>query len=136
LLATAKKTPALVVTGGDAIEANPQTAEKIRKKGAEILAVPITEGRCDIKFLLDELSNRGIAQLLVEGGAEVIESFLKQALADEACVYVSPEILAARGAVGVSSSMEKLARAVDLYQVETEHFGDDVRITGLLKPQQ
>ncbi len=135
LLATAKKTPALVVTGRDAIEANPQTAEKIKKKGAEILAVPITEGRCDIKFLLDELSNRGIAQLLVEGGAEVITSFLAQALADEVCVYISPEILAARGAVSVSSPMEKLVKTIDLSHIEIKHFGDDVRITGLLETQ-
>lgn len=135
LLATAKKTPALVVTGRDAIEANPQTAEKIRKKGAEILAVPITQGGCDIKPLLDELSNRGIAQLLVEGGAEVITSFLVQSLADEVNIYISPQVLAARGATSVSSPMEKLVKTIDLNHIEIKHFGDDVRIKGLLKPQ-
>ena len=133
LLATAKKTPLLIVTGQEAVEVNSQAAEKISRKGAEVLAVPTAQGRCDIGFLLNELSKRGIAQLLVEGGPTVIASFLKERLADEIYVYIAPKIIGQQGAVDITESMAELTEAVDLHHVDIKHFGDDVRLSGLSK---
>jgi diaminohydroxyphosphoribosylaminopyrimidine deaminase/5-amino-6-(5-phosphoribosylamino)uracil reductase len=133
LLATAKKAPVLIVTSQEAIQANPDKQEKIVQKGAELLTVPTTQGRCNIDFLLDELSRRGIAQLLVEGGSTVITSFLKQGLADEICVYIAPKILGGPGSVDISGPMAELTEAVGLYYVDIKRLGDDVRITGFSK---
>ncbi|GAH97326.1 unnamed protein product, partial [marine sediment metagenome] len=93
LLATAKKVPLLILTSRQTVQTNPQTAEAISKKGAELLVFPDTPGQSNLCFLLDELSKRGIAQLLVEGGPTVISSFLREGLADEICVYIAPKIL-------------------------------------------
>ena len=133
LLATAKKAPVLVVTSEEAVQKDPQTVEKITLKGAEVLAVPTTQGRCDINSLLDELSNRGIAQLLVEGGPTVIASFLKQRLVDEVCIYIAPKILGGSGNVNITESMAELTEAVGLHYVNIKRFGDDVRLTGICK---
>jgi len=133
LLSTAKKTPVIVATSQQAIQANPQAAEKIAGKGAELLAMATGQGRCDIGFVLDELSGRGISQLLVEGGPTVIASFLKQRLADEVCVYIAPRILGGCGASDVSQSMAELTVGFGLHYVDIKRFGEDVRITGLLK---
>ena len=133
LLATAKKAPVLVVTSEEAVQKDPQTVEKITLKGAEVLAVPTTQGRCDINSLLDELSNRGIAQLLVEGGPTVIASFLKQRLVDEVCIYIAPKILGGSGNVNITESMAELTKAVGLHYVDIKRFGDDVRLTGICK---
>jgi diaminohydroxyphosphoribosylaminopyrimidine deaminase/5-amino-6-(5-phosphoribosylamino)uracil reductase len=133
LLATAKKAPVLVVTSEEAVQKDPQTVEKITLKGAEVLAVPTTQGRCDINSLLDELSKRGIAQLLVEGGPTVIASFLKQRLVDEVCIYIAPKILGGSGNVNITESMAKLTEAVGLHYVDIKRFGDDVRLTGICK---
>lgn len=133
LLATVKKAPVLIATSAEAIQANPQAAEMIAEKGAELLAVPVKEGRCNIGFLLDELSKRGAAQVLVEGGPRVITSFLKEGLADEVNIYISPKILGAQGGIGISPAMAKLTQTVDLHYVDIKRFGDDVRISGLLK---
>jgi len=133
LLATAKKIPVLVATSEAAVQKDPQTVEKITLKGAEVLAVPTTQDRCDINSLLDELSNRGIAQLLVEGGPSVITSFLKECLADEIVVYIAPKILGARGSVNITESMAELTEVVGLHYVDIKRFGDDVRLRGLSK---
>ena len=133
LLATAKKAPVLIYTSENSVRANPQIVAKITKKGAELLTCPETQGRSNLYFLLDELSKRGIAQLLVEGGPRVLTSFLKENLADEIVVYIAPKILAAQGSVDIAGPMAELTQAVGLHYVEIEHFGDDVRLTGLLE---
>jgi diaminohydroxyphosphoribosylaminopyrimidine deaminase/5-amino-6-(5-phosphoribosylamino)uracil reductase len=133
LLATAKKVPVLIVTSEEAVRTNPDKQEKIVQKGAELLTAPTTQGRADIGFLLDELSRRGIAQLLVEGGPTVISEFLRQRLADEICVYIAPKILGGSGSVDIAGPMAELAEAFGLHYVDIKRFGDDVRITGLAK---
>lgn len=82
---------------------------------------------------MGELSNRGVSHLLVEGGQEVITSFLKEKLADEICIYIAPRVLGGSGSVDISQPMAGLAEAVGLYYVDVKRFGDDVRITGLLE---
>ena len=131
LIKTAKKSPVLICTREDTIRAIPEIAEKITNKGAEVLAYPDTQGRSNLQFLLDELSNRGVAHLLVEGGPSVLTSFLKEQLADEIVVYIAPKILGAQGSVDITSPMAELKQAVGLHYVDIERFGDDVRLTGL-----
>jgi diaminohydroxyphosphoribosylaminopyrimidine deaminase/5-amino-6-(5-phosphoribosylamino)uracil reductase len=131
LLATAKKTPVLIVTGEGAIQANPKVADKITKKGAEIITVPELQDRCDLKFLLDELSKRGVQQLLVEGGPTVLTTLLKEQLVDEIIVYIAPKILGSLGSAGITPLMTELTKAVGLHHVDIKRFGDDVRLAGL-----
>jgi diaminohydroxyphosphoribosylaminopyrimidine deaminase/5-amino-6-(5-phosphoribosylamino)uracil reductase len=131
LLATAKKTPVLIVTGERAVQANPEVADKITKKGAEIVTVPASQGQCDIKYLLDELSKHGIGQLLVEGGPIVLASFLKEQLADEIVVYIASKILGSQGGADITPLMTDLTKAVGLNYVDIKRFGGDVRLTGL-----
>jgi len=131
LLGTAKKSPVLIFTSQQAMQANPKIVERIANKGAEVLACPDTQGRSNLYFVLDELSRRGIAQLLVEGGPAVITSFLKEQLADEIRIYISPGILGSKGGADIAKSMNELARTVDLHGIDTKRFGDDVCMTGL-----
>jgi len=131
LIKTARKSPVLIYTREDTVQANPKIAAKITQKGADVLIWPDTQGRSNLYFLLDELSKRGIAQLLVEGGPRVLTSFLKEGLADEIVVYIAPKILGAQGSVDITGPMAELTQAVSLHHVEIKHFGDDVRLRGL-----
>jgi len=131
LIKTAKKSPVLIYTREDTIQNNPEIAEKITNKGAEVLTYPDMEGRSNLQFLLDELSKRGISHLLVEGGPSVLTSFLKEQLTDEIVVYIAPKILGAQGSVEITGPMAELTQAVGLHYVDIERFGDDVRLTGL-----
>ena len=131
LLATARKTPVLIVTSQRTLQTKQQRQEKITQKGAELLAVPVEGGQCDIGFLIGQLSRRGIQQLLVEGGPKVIASFLKQRLVDEVVVYIAPKILGDFGSIDIAGPIAKLTDTIDLHYVDIKRFDGDVRISGL-----
>jgi diaminohydroxyphosphoribosylaminopyrimidine deaminase/5-amino-6-(5-phosphoribosylamino)uracil reductase len=133
LLTSAKRVPLLILTGPQAVQANPKAAERIARKGAELLVFPDTPGQSSLNFLIDELGKRGIAQLLVEGGPTVIASFMKERLADEVYVYIAPKILGRQGAADIAQPMTELSAAFDLHYVDIKRFGDDVCLTGLSK---
>ncbi len=54
--------------------------------------------RVDLGMLLEELAERGVEKLLVEGGGEVISSFFKEDLVDEFTVFVGSLVIGGRGA--------------------------------------
>ncbi|MCK4753111.1 MAG: bifunctional diaminohydroxyphosphoribosylaminopyrimidine deaminase/5-amino-6-(5-phosphoribosylamino)uracil reductase RibD [Planctomycetes bacterium] len=133
LLATAGEMPVLILTNQGASEAEPQKCKQITEKGAEIVTYPEVEGRSNLEFVLDELSKRGIGQLLVEGGANVIDSFIEEGIFDEICVYIAQKKLGDEGCVGISDAMAELAKAVGLQYVDIKRFGKDLRISGFSK---
>jgi len=131
LLRTTKTAPVLIFTRQETVMEKSDIADRIIKKGAEMVGYPDTHGLSNLHYLLDELRDRNIAELLVEGGATVIASFLKERLADEIHIYFAPKILAQRGEVDIAGPMAELSQAVGLNYVETRQFGDDVCISGL-----
>ncbi len=133
LLATIGQSPVIIFTSQQSLQAKAHIVQELSNKGVELLAYPDTHGRSNLHFLLAELSNRGITQLLVEGGPTVLTSFLKENLADEIIVYIAPMILGSQSSVGITRPMAELLQAVGLHNVEIERFGDDVRFRGLTK---
>ncbi len=132
LLRTMKTSPVVVCTRKAAVEANPRHAERIRKKAAEVLACDGPAETTDLSFLLDQLAERGVQQVLVEGGPSVLTSFLREGLADEICVYIAPKILGADGTAFIGEPMTDLMQGIALDHVQVKTFGEDVRLRGLL----
>lgn len=130
LLRTVKTCPVLICTRQAAVEANARHIERIAKRGAEVLACGDDTSVSNLRFLLEELGRRGIQQVLVEGGPKVLSSFLKEELADEICVYVTPKILGGKGAFPIADAMAQLAEETHCENVDIKAFGDDVRISG------
>jgi diaminohydroxyphosphoribosylaminopyrimidine deaminase/5-amino-6-(5-phosphoribosylamino)uracil reductase len=131
LLATVDQSPVIIFTSEQSLRTSPHIAQELTNKGVELLAYPDTHGRSNLHFLLDELSDRDITQLLVEGGPTVLTSFLKENLADEIIVYVAPKILGSQSSIGITRPMAELSQAIGLYNVEVDRFGEDVRFRGL-----
>jgi len=133
LLRTTRSFPVIIVTDEASAQANITKVKRIEKKGAEIVYVPTVEGRCDLEAVVTELGARGIAQLLVEGGAGVITSFLQGRFADAVKVYIAPKILGRAGTVSIADSLAQLINPALLRHVTTDQFDGDVCISGLLK---
>ena len=74
----------------------------VRLSGAAVVvAVPgLTDGAADLDlgWILTDLARRGIARLLVEGGAHMLAQFLTAGLADEFLLAVAPVLVADRAA--------------------------------------
>jgi GTP cyclohydrolase II len=64
------------------------------RSGVEVLVLPATlDGRLDLGSLLDELGRRGTATLLVEGGARVITSMIREGRVSRLVVSIAPRVL-------------------------------------------
>jgi diaminohydroxyphosphoribosylaminopyrimidine deaminase/5-amino-6-(5-phosphoribosylamino)uracil reductase len=82
----------------------------------------------DLTPMLEDLRERGVQRVFVEGGPAVAASFLREGLADELLVYIAPvllggDLLAVRD-VGVSTIAH--ARRLEVSRVET--LGEDLLV--------
>jgi diaminohydroxyphosphoribosylaminopyrimidine deaminase/5-amino-6-(5-phosphoribosylamino)uracil reductase len=100
---------------------------------AETLRLPPgPDGRVPIEALLDELGQRGILSLLVEGGAKTHASFLAAGLVDKVYAYIAPRLIGgseAPGPVG-GDGIERLSDALRLRDTDVISLGDDILISG------
>jgi len=131
LLRTTKTSPVLIFTKQESVMDKSSIADRIIKKGAELVAYPDTYGRSNLHYLMDELRDRGIGELLVEGGPTVIRSFLREGLADQICVYIAPRMLGGVGGAEIGRAFSDIEEAVELNYVEAENMGGDVCISGI-----
>lgn len=139
LVQTAREIPLLIVCSADA-EASSEFAEKkdeLEHAGAEILVLGTDSRRKpDINLLLNELGNRGIDSLLVEGGGTVNYSFLETGVVD--CVYefVAPKIFGggplAKDPVA-GEGVELPSEAFEFSLNEVRRFDDDVLLEYISK---
>ncbi len=129
LASTAKETSVMVVTSNTLPAAR---AEGLKGMGCSIFALPPREDRPPVAMLLDELGRRRMTNVLVEGGAEVLGSFLDASEIDEAHVFIAPKLVggaAARTAVA-GKGVAKLAEAVTLANWRVESIDGDVLLHG------
>jgi diaminohydroxyphosphoribosylaminopyrimidine deaminase / 5-amino-6-(5-phosphoribosylamino)uracil reductase len=72
-------------------KALPERRDLLERMGARVIVVDLGEdGRINLKIMLSYLYQYGHSSLMVEGGARVIHSFLRQRLVDQAVVTVAP----------------------------------------------
>lgn len=140
LLATARQWPVLIATvaGKDkastaaktAAVAPDSAAASLRQAGAEILELPTEvagsdEPRVSLSALLDALGQREHTYLLVEGGAAVLNSFIRQNLADEFQVFVCPSAGAFDDPALPRLDIAQLRRELAIEPAEEQTFGPD-----------
>lgn len=63
---------------------------KFERLGVEVIPVRFGKGGLDLRAVLRELGARGIASVLVEGGAKIFTSFARTNLADEWQIITAP----------------------------------------------
>jgi GTP cyclohydrolase II len=102
----------------------------------EVLVLPSTaDGRVDLGSLLDELGGRGMANLLVEGGAGVITSMIRQRRVSRLVVSIAPLVLGAGiEAIGDLDIM-RLRDALSFRRASFSQLGPDVIFDGELEPR-
>ncbi len=112
-----------------AAQAPTERVERLRAAGAEVLTLPGPDGRVDLRALLAALGAREITAVLVEGGASLAASLIREDLVDELQVFSAPLLLggdglAAVGPLGVDHPDSAPRFAVD----SVTPLGGDVRI--------
>ncbi|HEX8494463.1 MAG TPA: GTP cyclohydrolase II [Pyrinomonadaceae bacterium] len=85
-------------------DADEERQRVLEDAGARVLRLPSNaQGRVHLPSLLEKLSELGIGSLMVEGGADIITSFLAERLVDQIIVTVAPVLVGGLHAVGCLS---------------------------------
>lgn len=126
LVRTAGDVPTLILT--TAARARSPKAKALTRQGVEVAACRVKGQRLSLDACLCELADRGVTNLLVEGGASVLSSFLKAGLVDEANVFVAPKLIGDARAPSLMNHFgaERVEEAILAQSVEVRRAGDDV----------
>ncbi len=118
--------PTLVFT----LKGDSTKIEGLKRKGVEVVVQKGPTGELPLESVLKELSERQVAQLLVEGGSKVITSFLRQGLADEIHTIVAPIILGQGSPPVGNLNLERVDQGIKLEKVTHKRLGRDLLVTG------
>lgn len=119
----------LIVTAGESAA----DRARLERAGAEIRRVETSsDGRVDLISAFEVLGDRGIAHVLVEGGARIMGSVFAAQLIDEVVAFVSPRVMgpgipAIDNPAGMDASSPH-----QLYDHVVRQLGPDVMIRGRL----
>jgi diaminohydroxyphosphoribosylaminopyrimidine deaminase/5-amino-6-(5-phosphoribosylamino)uracil reductase len=118
-------------------QASPEKRARLEEMGIEILPVgKDNDQQVNLKKLFTALGKRDISSILVEGGAGIITSTLKEKLADRVIIIIAPKIMG-KGieAVGDLGS-EIVADALRLFYKRVFRQGEDIIIDGKIVTTQ
>jgi diaminohydroxyphosphoribosylaminopyrimidine deaminase/5-amino-6-(5-phosphoribosylamino)uracil reductase len=119
------RAPALVATLAPEGEGRPRG-----RPGVEVIRCRARAGRVDLEDLLRRLAARGVAHLLVEGGAEVHAAFLAARLVDRVVLHVAPKILGGgKDWLGGPGPL-RMADALPLRGLLVRRLGEDLIVSG------
>jgi diaminohydroxyphosphoribosylaminopyrimidine deaminase/5-amino-6-(5-phosphoribosylamino)uracil reductase len=90
------RTPLLVLCG----EAPPRRRRALETRGVTVVEVAEAGGRVAPAAALRALFARGLTSVMIEGGSEVLGSFLAARLVDELALFRAPILLGGRGSLG------------------------------------
>lgn len=104
----------------------------------EVVRLPLDNGRLSIARVIEELAQREITSLLVEGGSAVLGAFKDAGYGDRICAFIAPKIVG--GSQGYTpiggAGCDFIADGWTLAETEYELLGQDLLITGLLKKNE
>jgi diaminohydroxyphosphoribosylaminopyrimidine deaminase/5-amino-6-(5-phosphoribosylamino)uracil reductase len=130
LVQTSREIPVVVAVTQRATE---HDRDRLTRLGCEVISFP-GQGRVPIAELLVTLGRRGMTRMLVEGGGQVLGSFLDDGHVDAVDVYIAPALEGgdhARTAVR-GHGLRLMRDASRLRHVEVSQVGGDVRVQGYL----
>jgi diaminohydroxyphosphoribosylaminopyrimidine deaminase/5-amino-6-(5-phosphoribosylamino)uracil reductase len=108
-------------------------ARRFLAQGVEVWQVRQKAGRVDLKALLRRIAKGGLNHVLVEGGAEMYGSFLREHLADALALFLAPKLIGSPGLSWAGDlGVKEMAQAVSVSDLTFERHGDDILLQALL----
>lgn len=107
--------------------------------GVEVCVVPGSpEGKTDLAAVASDLARRGINELHLEAGAQLMGSWLREGLVDEVLLYQAPVLLGAGRPLArwTPQPLESLHQGLPLQLMDTKAVGPDLRIRALTSAGQ
>jgi diaminohydroxyphosphoribosylaminopyrimidine deaminase/5-amino-6-(5-phosphoribosylamino)uracil reductase len=133
LVRGAAGTPVIAVVGP---EATAEAVTALMRSGVDVISTGSADRSPALEEALVALGEREIQSVLVEGGAGLAAALLAADAIDRVAWFVAPILIggsAAPGALG-DPGVQALADAPRLQDVDISRVGDDVLVTGRLRP--
>ncbi|MGI6400960.1 MAG: bifunctional diaminohydroxyphosphoribosylaminopyrimidine deaminase/5-amino-6-(5-phosphoribosylamino)uracil reductase RibD [Thermoguttaceae bacterium] len=129
LALTARDVPLALVFGPNTPKGKKEFWES---KGAEVMVVDAPTHEQRLLLLLENLAERGMTNILLEGGGELLGHFFDLNLIDEVRVFISPKIIGGSEAIVAVGGVgrELMRAAATLRNKKIELIGPDVLISG------
>ncbi len=108
--------------------------EALEREGIQVIVVESSPRRVSLERLMEALGKRGILSVMIEGGAEINASALREGIVDKVLVFLAPILIGGKStstAVG-GDGIESLSQALRLREVRIERFEDDILVEGYL----
>jgi len=123
------KPPWIITTGKST-----RKQKKLEARGAQVIRLKATRNRwVDLQSLLNFLAHKEIDSVMVEGGARVITSFLKEKLGDYFVITITPYFVGGVHAVEELLPREKSVQMERISITEAKWYGRDLVLWGALK---
>lgn len=101
----------------------------LEKRGITVLS--FRGKKIPIRALLLELRKREVISILVEGGGEILGSFLDEKMADKIYAFYAPVLIGGRHAIGIGGrGVKEIELAHRFNAISVRRFGDNILISG------
>ncbi|RQD69790.1 MAG: bifunctional diaminohydroxyphosphoribosylaminopyrimidine deaminase/5-amino-6-(5-phosphoribosylamino)uracil reductase RibD [Tindallia sp. MSAO_Bac2] len=129
---TADKVKTIVATTNQMPE---EKRVSLEISGVEVLRMPEKNMKVDINALIDFLGQNEVDSLMVEGGGDVMATFMQEFLINKLLWYIAPKIIGGSNAPGPvgGKGISHMKEALSVMDMESEKLGDDWLMTGYLK---
>jgi diaminohydroxyphosphoribosylaminopyrimidine deaminase/5-amino-6-(5-phosphoribosylamino)uracil reductase len=121
--------PIIIIAGGGVAK---ERIKAYQERNVTVLVAKKGVQRIGLKEIMEELGRLEITSLLIEGGAEVHASALKEGIVDKVVFFVAPKIMGggeSRECIA-SLGISRMADVVQLSSLRTERIGEDLMIEG------
>jgi diaminohydroxyphosphoribosylaminopyrimidine deaminase/5-amino-6-(5-phosphoribosylamino)uracil reductase len=105
---------------------------RFQREGVSILTCPTRGEMIDLGALMDILGTMSVTSLLVEGGASIIGSMLRERLIDKFFIFKSTKILGGDDGIPMAAGPgpKRIDQCLALKDIQTRRFGNDIMIVG------
>ncbi len=105
----------------------------IEALGAQVWPLPLKRGKVAWRPLLRKLAASGIVSVMIEGGAVVAASAVKERIIDKIIFFYAPKIVGADGRAMIEQlGIKRVKQSIPVKNLHVVNSGDDLMITGYL----
>lgn len=117
----------IIASGSNVSTAKRKTVEGFR---ARVISCRMNHGQIDLGDLLDKLAKMSICSVLVEGGAALFSSFIKEGLVDKFYIFLAPILLGGDNGIPFTRGpgCDIIEECVSLKISMVRRFDDDIMI--------
>ncbi|MEW4454758.1 bifunctional diaminohydroxyphosphoribosylaminopyrimidine deaminase/5-amino-6-(5-phosphoribosylamino)uracil reductase RibD [Bremerella sp. JC817] len=132
LIATLDQAPVILAVSSTA---RPERLERLRRAGCELIICEGTDHAARAESLLQQLGERGMTNLLVEGGSQLLGLLWDQRQIDEVVAFVAPKIAGGSDAISPigGHGLTNMEDATQLQRTTLRTFGDTICLQGFTR---